>query len=432
MANSLRSFRLVCKKEERPLVEALLKAQGYDFEPEPFSPWVRRITCEPKPLGSSLAAFFGYIYIQDRSSMLPPLALIPAAEEDGGQSVLDMCASPGSKTGFVSQLVGKNGFVLGNEPNHSRLATLRQNLANLNLLHSATCSYGGENLPLPSGMWQRIQLDPPCSGWGTVEKNPQVMDLWQGDKVKPLIGIQRLLLQEATRLLRPGGSLVYSTCTTNEQENEEQVRWVQGELGLEVELITPFDGFVFETPYGSGAEGTLRVNPEASDAQGFYIARLHKPETAVQSALHEADEKPFAPLHFQAMHRESLRNNCLDPALLPDGEVANFADKALFLSRKALELLPQDFRWRGFPLGKRDKTGRLHAASGMRALMPSVEKVAGVSINTDDITQILSLLSGQSIDIPASALGASELGLYFMGLPLGRLKVKGKRALWAG
>ena len=72
-----RSFRLVCPPEQMPQVESLLRAQGYEFEPEPFSPFCRRLLCEPRPLGSSLAAFFGYIYIQDRSSMLPPLALAP-------------------------------------------------------------------------------------------------------------------------------------------------------------------------------------------------------------------------------------------------------------------------------------------------------------------------------------------------------------------
>ena len=115
-----RSFRLVCPPEQMPQVESLLRAQGYEFEPETFSPFCRRLLCEPRPLGSSLAAFFGYIYIQDRSSMLPPLALAPRQ----GEAVLDMCASPGSKTGFLGQLTGPDGFVLGNELSRARLATL--------------------------------------------------------------------------------------------------------------------------------------------------------------------------------------------------------------------------------------------------------------------------------------------------------------------
>ena len=176
-----------------------IRDRGYEFEPEPFSPFCRRLLCEPRPLGSSLAAFFGYIYIQDRSSMLPPLALAPRQ----GEAVLDMCASPGSKTGFLGQLTGPDGFVLGNELSRARLATLRANLHACNLPHVGTCSFEGQALPLTPGTWDAIQLDPPCSGWGTVEKNPQVLKLWQGDKLKGLVGLQQLLLAHAARLLRP-------------------------------------------------------------------------------------------------------------------------------------------------------------------------------------------------------------------------------------
>ena len=269
-----RSFRLVCPPEQMPQVENLLHAQGYAFEPEPFSPLCRRLLCEPRPLGSSLAAFFGYIYIQDRSSMLPPLALAPRQ----GQAVLDMCASPGSKTGFLGQLTGPDGFVLGNELSRARLATLRANLHACNLPHVGTCSFEGQALPLTPGTWDAIQLDPPCSGWGTVEKNPQVLKLWQGDKLKGLVGLQRLLLAHAARLLRPGGRVVFSTCTTNDDENEAQVRFAEEELGLVREPLTPFEGFVWEQR--PGGEGTLRVDGERSAAQGFYVALLRKPADA--------------------------------------------------------------------------------------------------------------------------------------------------------
>ncbi|MBO4793461.1 MAG: RsmB/NOP family class I SAM-dependent RNA methyltransferase, partial [Deltaproteobacteria bacterium] len=104
MSEYFRSFRLVCPNDEQAMVEALLEAQGFAFEPAPFLPCARRLLAEPFPLGRSLAAFFGLIYIQDRSSMLPPLALSPQK----GACVLDCCASPGSKTGLLAQLVGQN------------------------------------------------------------------------------------------------------------------------------------------------------------------------------------------------------------------------------------------------------------------------------------------------------------------------------------
>ena len=268
-----RSFRLVCNPGQIPSVEALLSAQGFVFEPEPFSPLARRLLQEPFPLGRSLAAFWGYVYIQDRSSMLPPLALAPGE----GARVLDMCASPGSKTGLLAQLVGREGLVLGNEPARPRLATLRRNLAALNLLQAVTCSWPGESLPLPDASWDAVLLDPPCSGWGTTDKNPQAIKRWQGDRLKPMLDLQRKLLTEASRLLRPGGKLVYSTCTTNVDENEGQVRFAVEELGLEPIPLEPFPGFVFAAPELPGCEGTLRVDEGASNAQGFYIALLRKP-----------------------------------------------------------------------------------------------------------------------------------------------------------
>ncbi len=428
----LRSFRLVCESWQIPLVEALLHAEGYAFENEAFSPWCRILTKEPKALGASLAAFFGLIYIQDRSSMLPPLALF-SQDIQHAPAVLDMCASPGSKTGFLGQLVGKNGFVLGNEPSKARLATLRANMQTLSALHTGTCSYGGEHLPLLPNSWDYIQLDPPCSGWGTVEKNPQVLDLWQGDKVKPLIGIQRMLLQKAWELLRPGGEVVYSTCTTNVQENEEQVLFAVQELGFEVVPLTPFSGFVWQEPVMGGAltEHTLRVDGQQSHAQGFYIAKFRKPSslpcTSVACTTQAADSV------FQAEHildTALLEGPCTDISLLPQGELALFGDTVRFIPAVARPCLASTLQWQAAPVGKLQGDGiRLHARC--RWLMPP--QASEEALVLENIAQILALLQGQSLQ---TALCGRETGLYFgyqgQTLALGRVGLKKGRVLWHG
>ena len=395
-----RSFRLVCPPEQMPQVESLLRAQGYEFEPEPFSPFCRRLLCEPRPLGSSLAAFFGYIYIQDRSSMLPPLALAPRQ----GEAVLDMCASPGSKTGFLGQLTGPEGFVLGNELSRARLATLRANLHACNLPHVGTCSYEGQALPLTPGTWDAIQLDPPCSGWGTVEKNPQVLKLWQGDKLKGLVGLQQLLLAHAARLLRPGGRVVFSTCTTNDDENEAQVRFAEEELGLVREHLTPFEGFVWEQR--PGGEGTLRVDGERSAAQGFYVALLRKPADAPLPEIPPVSAGP-----------------CCDPDRLPAGEARIYGEQVRFIPAHADLLLPQGFTWQGALLG-RMAGGRLHMAPRLRCLLPAVPDPAH-SLVLDDISDITALLSGQSRQ---TGLAGNEAALWWRDLPLARMMLKQGRA----
>ncbi len=426
-----RSFRLLGDAEAMPHVEELLRLQGYRFEPEPFSPFCRRLLHEPRPLGASLAALFGYIYIQDRSSMLPPLALAPTP----GASVLDVCASPGSKTGFLAQLVGPGGFVLGNEPSRARLATLRANMQACNLLSVGTCSHEGQALPLRPGSWDAIQLDPPCSGWGTAEKHPRVMELWQGDKVQPLVGLQRLLLRHAASLLAPGGRLVYSTCTTNVAENEEQVRFAEEDIGLERLPLSPFPGFVWEEL--PGGEGTLRVDGRRSGAQGFYVALLRKPLATPPHAGAASEDPPAArdvpgrrgrsgrrDEAGQELPRHALAGPCCDPDLLPPGRVMLFGDQVRFLPEDAARLLPSGFVWQGALLG-RFAGGRLVPAPRLRALLPRRPE-ADAALVLDSPEEVTALLSGQSRQ---TGLAGREAALWWRELPLGRLALKQGRAV---
>ena len=414
-----RSFRLVCNPGQIPSVEALLSAQGFVFEPEPFSPLARRLLQEPFPLGRSLAAFWGYVYIQDRSSMLPPLALAPGE----GARVLDMCASPGSKTGLLAQLVGREGLVLGNEPARPRLANLRRNLAALNLLQAVTCSWPGESLPLPDASWDAVLLDPPCSGWGTTDKNPQAIKRWQGDRLKPMLELQRKLLTEASRLLRPGGKLVYSTCTTNVDENEGQVRFAVEGLGLEPIPLEPFPGFVFAAPELPGCEGTLRVDEDASNAQGFYIALLRKPGDSV--AVPGLARGTAATAAYRAIPPAFLAEFGLSPALLPPGDLAVFEDSLHFLPAPALAHLPAAVRWQGMALGKASAQGLIPSARLRALLDPEPQRIPRLDV--DDVPVLERLLQGGSLD---TGLPGKEASLFWRGLPLGRLRLKAGRAVW--
>lgn len=372
--------------------------------------------------------------------MLPPLALKPQA----GARVLDMCASPGSKTGFLAQLTGPRGFVLGNEPTRPRLATLRANLQALHFLHAATCSYGGEALPLLPESWDFIQLDPPCSGWGTAEKNPQVLELWKGEKVTPLIVLQKRLLEKAAKLLRAGGRLVYSTCTTNWAENEAQARYAVEELGLEVLPLAPFEGFVWEEPH-EGGEGTLRVDGARSQAQGFYIACFTKKggtpgagdaakeetvgkEQAGPDGLESADAAGllFSLAPHQCLNQDSLAGDCLDLTQLPPGHLAVFGDNVRFIPQAALECLPSSLTWQAANVGKW-AGGKVHFSPRLRSLLPALPPENALQL--DDIADITRLLSGQSL---LTGLRGTDTGLYWQGLPLGRVKLKNGRVLWTG
>lgn len=407
-----RSFRFVCQGKERKIIEEMLLLQGFSWEQEKFFSASCRLVEEPFPLGSSLAGFFGFIYIQDRASMLPPVALMPAE----GSFVLDMCASPGSKTGQLAQIVGETGFVLGNEVSPQRLATLRRNLQQMGLFQTASCCFEGQHINLPDGFCASIQLDPPCSGWGTIEKNPKVMDMWKEEKTVPLVTLQKELLKKAERLLKPDGVLVYSTCTTNVEENEEQLRFAIEELGLELAKLPELPEFAIDTPL-LGMDGVWRLSPKIGDTQGFFVARLQKKNTG-SSFLPE--EKTWG----EPLTKKYVQELGISEKYLACGNIAIFKDSVHFVPRHA-KYLPQNFPWQGMYMGKVSKSKEVQ-------LSPRIRMAGDLPVinfeGKEGIEKIKGLLSGQSFSCDFKE---KNVFLAWNGLVLGRLKVKNKRLVWS-
>ncbi|QJB56633.1 RsmB/NOP family class I SAM-dependent RNA methyltransferase [Pseudodesulfovibrio sp. zrk46] len=423
MPNEFRTFRLVCDKADTTIVEDLLKAQGFSFEPEPFYAMARKLTHEPFPLGESLAARFGLIYIQDRSSMLPPLLLAPPK----GSAVLDMCSAPGSKTSLLSRLVGRDGFVFASEPSADRLGTLRANLRRTGSVNAATAKVEAQKLPFPDCSWDYIQLDPPCSGWGTVDKNPKVMELWSESKTGPLVTLQKALLTKAEAMLSPGGSVLFSTCTTNIEENEEQVAWAVEELGLELVPLAEPKGFVFGDPLLPGMDGVLRV-AEDSDGQGFFLARFRKKDTECAESSEEVQKRALPGQRIDLRKVEGGKQMNLDN--LPPGEVYDFGGKVFFLHDEAVERVPASLRWQGALLGKlvgRGERAKFLPDGAAKVLLSEPGLKGGPDVlDVEEPLPIEQMLSGQSLSFKP---GKGPVGLFYRGLPLGWLSRKGRRLM---
>lgn len=417
-----RFFRLVCEEPEVDLVEDLLQQEGYRFCEVQGIPWARELLHQPRALGSSLAAEFGLIYIQDKSSLLPPWYLGPSP----GSRALDLCASPGGKSSFLAQLVGKQGLVLANEPGGRRFELLRRNMSGLNLSQVVCSAWEAQGLPLPEEDWPCILLDAPCSGWGTAEKHPRVLKLWKGNKLNPLLKLQQELLRSAGKLLAPGGSLLYSTCTTNVQENEEQVLWAVQNLGLEIEILTELPGFVPDKLQDPQARGCLRINGQLSRAQSFFLARLAKPGAG--QALPDSNRYDYV--------QHSGAGCSLDPGLeefpgsvarLPQGRIGLKGQRVFFQPELARQFLPNEMNSQGLYLGRKAKSGiRLWPRSRL-LLPPAAHRQQKDIWQVEDVAGLHQLLSGQSL--PCSSR-QRQLGLYWRELPLGWLTVKGGRVLW--
>ena len=181
-------------------------------------------------VGDSLAHAAGLCYVQEPSA----LAVAEALDVRPGHRVLDLAAAPGGKATQVAGRLGGQGVVVANEVQRGRVQALADNLDRWG---SARTVLAGETVArlaevLPGG-FDRVLLDAPCSGEGLFRRNPAAAAQWRPGHVPGSAERQRGLLADAARLVRPGGVLVYSTCTFAPEENEQQVaRFLTANPGL--------------------------------------------------------------------------------------------------------------------------------------------------------------------------------------------------------
>lgn len=168
----------------------------------------------------------GQVYIQNAASWLPVLALEPQA----GEHILDMCAAPGGKSSHIQAIAQNQAHLVCNDNSRPRLMKLQANLERLGAqaefsLADATRLSRRDDI----GLFDKILLDAPCSGEGLMTLRPQdakLFDSWSPAHIRRLSDLQKKLITEAWRLLRPGGTLVYSTCTMAPEENEAVVDYL--------------------------------------------------------------------------------------------------------------------------------------------------------------------------------------------------------------
>ena len=210
----------------------------------------------------------GHIYLQSLSSMIPPLILEPKEE-----MILDMTASPGSKTTQIAALTNNNALITAVEKNKIRLERLNYNIQKLGAKKVQVLLADARTLN-ESFSFDKILLDAPCSGSGTLSFLDESFSYFNEQLIQKSVETQEQLLKKAIRLLKPGQILVYSTCSILKEENEEIISKVLKEQ--EVELV-PIDQSKFKDIefLPVTIEGTMCICPN-KNYEGFFIAKLKK------------------------------------------------------------------------------------------------------------------------------------------------------------
>ena len=264
-------------------VHAALDSEGVAHEPTDWHPGVLRLT-DDSP-GHNWPHAHGWLHGKEEVSNLPALVLDPQP----GDRVWDACAAPGSKTTQIAALMQDSGLLVGNDNNLGRLSALRHNAERLGVTNLVVTNQDARNFslkPLGAGheggvsAFDRVLVDAPCSCEGTIRKNPDAFDTWSLDHVHSVAGVQKGILRRAVQATRPGGVVVYSTCTFAPEENEavldhvldaEDCRLVDFDAPLDgVPGVTEWEGEEFDP----SVEKALRIYPHHNDTGGFFCAKM--------------------------------------------------------------------------------------------------------------------------------------------------------------
>lgn len=219
-------------------------------------------------LGDSLPFFKGPFlkegcaYVQNRASMIPALILAPEA----GDRVLDMCAAPGSKTTQIAAMMGDRGHIDAWDLYPHKIKIIDGNCRRLGIrsVH-AKVQDSSKDVPEAHGIYDRVLLDAPCSGLGVIGRKTEMRWRRKEKDLALFPTLQRQLLDRAASYVKPGGVLVYSTCTLLSEENEDNAAWF---LGAHPE----FEAVPIALPGLSGESGCLTLWPDIHKSDGFFAA----------------------------------------------------------------------------------------------------------------------------------------------------------------
>ncbi|MEO0198345.1 MAG: RsmB/NOP family class I SAM-dependent RNA methyltransferase [candidate division WOR-3 bacterium] len=276
------SIRVNTIKIEREELFRRLQAKGFKLVKVPFYEDAFIVEESPVEIGNTVEHFMGYYYVQSLSSMIPPLLLDPKP----GDKILDIASAPGSKTTQMAQMMKNQGLIVANDVDIDRVKALSNNIDRMGALCVIiTIMEGNRFGKLLPDYFDKVLVDAPCSALGTLSKNSEILKWWGSEKIGRLMNTQKALILSGFDSLKPGGLMVYSTCTLTPHENEYIIDYLLQKRPnatiIDFDLpgvrlrngVTQWGKFQFRPEVGK----CKRIEPYYNENfEGFFIALITK------------------------------------------------------------------------------------------------------------------------------------------------------------
>lgn len=383
-------------------------------------PWATGATyLSERPIFTADPLFHsGCYYVQEASSMFLEQAIRQYV--DAPVRALDLCAAPGGKSTHLLSILPKGSLLVSNEPMPLRAQVLAENIIKWGNPSAVVTRNMPADFALMRNFFDLIVVDAPCSGEGMFRKDDFAVQQWSVGNVMQCAARQRDILSDVWDALRPGGLLVYSTCTFNREEDEDCVAWIAEELGAEVLSIETQPEWGITGNLAQTGHPVYRFIPGYTKGEGFFMALLRKDGDSVAQQPRVA-KLPVCPAKSRALVEDWVKDASTFDFLLQDNSVI---------------AVPREHTAAILTLQQRMRV--LHAALPVALIknnkpQPCHALAMSTSLNTEAFNRIelpreqaLSYLHRDSLSLPQAPVGL--LLLAYAGMPIGFVKNIGNRA----
>lgn len=355
-----------------------------------------------------------------------------------GDKVLDVCAAPGGKATEIGARLEGEGFLIANDISSSRAKVLLKNIEVFGIGNAAVlCEEPGKLETYFPEYFDKILIDAPCSGEGMFRKDKKMVKAWEEHGPEYFSNIQKNVILQAARMLKPGGMMLYSTCTFDSRENEQIIEALRMEYPeFRIENIRPYEGFcsgISEAvqPPDEELNKTVRIFPHKMKGEGHYLALLQKGERVCG-----AHKRPCeAPLSFGASKSKGKAGQKLPEAVtsffkdisweIDDARLKLRGERLYYMPEGLSEMKGIRFLRTGLLLGELKKN-RFEPSQALAMCLKREEYAHSINLSAED-ERVFRYLKGETLDMGDMADSRNKVWQLVCvdGFPLGWGKSSG-------